>query len=312
MCLSGNFRAFRYRVATKPLPVGRQRSLTSREGILLQSIKHPDRWSEAAPLPGFSSESLDDVETAIRCGSKTPVSLLFALEGLQIEGSSHVKVQVNALLSGPPSDILARIQAISDSHYASVKLKVGGMPIDAAVSLTREVRRKLRKNQTLRIDANRSWELADALKFGDAVQELDIEYVEEPTTSAHDAIVFAKRTQLSLALDETLYLRDGSDELLNIAQAFIIKPTLIGGRSRIRELAVTEKQIVFSAAFETSVGLWHVAQLANEFSPGIPAGLDTLAWLRDDTVLEPAKIRDGWLCMKRPQVRSESLSEIRQ
>ena len=84
-----------------------------------------------------------------------------------------------------------------------------------------------------------------------------------------------------------------------------------GGREAIGRLARTGKPIVFSAAFESGVGISLIAQLAAEFSPQLAAGLDTLDWLANDLLIESPTKRDGLFSIaSEPVVDTSRLERI--
>ena len=79
----------------------------------------------------------------------------------------------------------------------------------------------------------------------------------------------------------------------------------------MEKLALSGKPIVFSAAFESGVGIMRIMQLAAEFSPRVPAGLDTLAWLANDVLKEPLQKEDGLLTTPRQiDVNAIELEEV--
>jgi O-succinylbenzoate synthase len=220
--------------------------------------------------------------------------LRFAFDCLDGEPSPR-RVPINALLSGDVENIDQRALELSRSSCSTVKLKVGRAATFAAdVSAVRQVRSVLRAEQKLRLDANRAWTFSSAKAFLQAIADCDIEYIEEPLRDPGDLEALYADTHVPFALDETVGDHSTFDAFPNAA-ALIVKPTLIGGRERLRELARHGHPIVLSAAYESGVGISRIAQLAAEFSPGIPAGLDTYSWLAQDVLQERLKIEDWHL-----------------
>ncbi|MEM7560936.1 MAG: hypothetical protein AAF394_17570, partial [Planctomycetota bacterium] len=118
------------------------------------------------------------------------------------------------------------------------------------------------------------------------------------------------QTAIKYALDETLVREHALDKWPS-ASALVCKPTLLGGRAAVERLAATGKPIVFSAAFESGIGVARVAQLAREFSPATPAGLDTLAWLSADLLCQSPIKHQGMLSFpSAPMVDSAALEEF--
>jgi hypothetical protein len=122
---------FRYAL---PLPHGRPR-----EGILLrlEDSNGAVGWGDAAPLPGWSCERLEDVIKCIQAGppwQNVPSSLAFALEAAsaslanpQKNATHGVELPLNALLDGDFNEIL---------HHSWLVLE-RGMPMPQNQNLPR-------------------------------------------------------------------------------------------------------------------------------------------------------------------------------
>ena len=285
-------KAYRFRIPlTQPL-VLKGKTYLEREGVLLD---RDGRWSEASPLPGFSKESIDDVVAALRCEQPVPPSLKFAFTALDDPFDSAVEVPWNFLLLGDRQQVLAGVEQCKQSKCRAAKLKVGGREMHAAISLVREVRELLPEGVQLRLDANQSWAFQDARRFCRTIREIDLEYIEEPLQDSSRLEDLYSRTGVRYALDETLLQESCLDAWPNAA-ALICKPTILGGREAVERLAATEKPIVFSAAFESGIGIARIVQLAAEFSPNIAAGLDTLDWLTSDLLKESPQKNGEMFC----------------
>ncbi|MCA9170907.1 MAG: hypothetical protein KDB23_24700, partial [Planctomycetales bacterium] len=156
-------RLFRYTVPLRqPLKL-RHTTLSTRTGLLLlQTTKDGDGWGEAAPLPGFSRESIDEVIAAARAGQWSRyASLQFAYKSL-LRPTHPVSIPLNALLTDGDLPLNAahapQLPVLDSWPHRAVKLKVGraGM-LEQEIQLVRKVRQQLRADQTLRLDANRAW-----------------------------------------------------------------------------------------------------------------------------------------------------------
>ena len=285
--------AYRFQIPLlSPLKL-KDQTHNQREGVLLE---RDGQWAEASPLPGFSAETIDDVIAALRGTQDAPPSLKFALSAL--------------LLLGDRDRVLAGVEKCVDDKCRAAKLKVGNREVHAAISLVREVRELLPDNVQLRLDANQAWTLQDATRFCNTLDDIELEYIEEPLKDSSKLEELYARTEVKYALDETLLHHDSIDLWPNAA-ALICKPTILGGRETIERLAGSGKPIVFSAAFESGVGIARIVQLAAEFSPQFPAGLDTLDWLTDDLLQSSPEKRDGIFAItEEPNVDSTLLERF--
>jgi O-succinylbenzoate synthase len=287
---------FRYRL---PLvtPVGcGDAMLNVREGLLIRQAEGDcERWAEAAPLPGCSIETLSQAITAARDGDwgRYP-SLRFARASLDHRQATG-RLPICALLIGTPNNLVDDIRQIGQLPHPAVKLKVArGAPLEEDIELVRLLRRALRPGQRLRLDANRGWTFDQARHFASAVTDCSIEYIEEPSEDPADFERLHIQCGLPYALDETIRQRDVLRDFPHAA-ALVVKPTLIGSAVDLRPLANHGAPLVFSASFESGVGLQQVAHLAHLLAPDVPAGLDTYRWLAADVLQTRLNLQQGYL-----------------
>ena len=300
-------KTFRYRLPLRePIEVAGN-ALSWREGVLL---KTEHGWGEAAPLPGYSRETLDDVVNALQAGPPFEFpSLRFAWESAA-STLDTIDVPVNALLTGKPDDVIRACQDLAAAPCRAVKIKVGRSTVESDVALIRAARDCLRHDQSLRLDANRAWTFSQARSFCLAIPQLAIEYLEEPLTRPELCEELFRQTGLPYALDETLSETDDLSTFPNVA-AFVVKPTKIGGNTDIRTLVRHGKPVVLSACFESGVGTAHVARLAHQFSSEVPVGLDTYPKLMEDVLRSRLKFQDWRLRVGGPlEVACERLVDV--
>ena len=301
-------KAYRFQLPFKQPINLKGQTYAVREGVL---VERDGRWAEASPLPGFSEETIDDVIEALRGDRHEPCSLQFAMSALEtpliVEDE---KVPWNFLLLGDAEQVLASVDRCVSSESRAAKLKIGRDDLKADVELVKEVRFRLPEYVKLRLDANQAWKLDEATTFIESISGVEIEYIEEPLQDADQLEELFSQTGVRYALDETL-LRCESLERWPNATALICKPTILGGRNAIRRLAATGKPVVFSAAFESGVGICRIVQLAKEFSPTLAAGLDTLDWLAADLLVKPPAKKGGWFSIAgEPEVDESQLERI--
>ena len=298
-------RVFRYELPlTTGIRLGTE-TLRVRRGVLLE---RDGRWSEAAPLPHFSVESEAEVVEALRAGATGPASLQFARDALNTDWQSCC-VPVNALLQGEPNQILRQCAALAESSCRALKLKVGRRDLQQEAELVCQVRDRIRADQSLRLDANRAWDFSTATEFARRIQGVDLEYIEEPLREATRLDEFARTTGVAYALDETLAENPAFADF-QLAQALVIKPTILGSFRRIEELAAWGKRLVFSACYESGVGICRIAQWAHLFSPTLPAGLDTYRWLARDVTPSKLSFCDWQLEVRDPLSVDEARLEV--
>lgn len=299
--------AYRFNVPLKrPLKL-RGTAYTFRQGIL---IRREERWAEASPLPGFSPDTTDHVISALRGERPATVSLQFALSALNVPISEPVRVPYNLLLLGERREILQRAQQVLDSGCSAIKLKLGVNKLVDDIQLVLDVREALPDSVSLRLDANRAWTFEQAVEFGAAIADLDYEYIEEPLQNPERLEELRRQTGMRYSLDESLPGLKSLDSFPG-AEALILKPTIIGGMEKLDRWVATGKKLVFSAAFESGVGVSRIIQLAAKYSPGVPAGLDTLDWLADDLLTIPLRKHNGTFAVTtEPRVDLSKLERV--
>ena len=272
---------------------------TWREGVILELedeegvIGH----GEAAPLKGFSQETLSDILDRDSDLSALPYpSVNFALDMARLEILSYKQgvpirklLNPDALSTLPIHSLvtLEKVESLDPSKVCGpvVKLKVGFPGKEGALRAAKLVCEYSKEGLLMRLDANRAWTLEEAYLFWEHAKGASIDYIEEPLKNPCELAVFYEQTGCPLALDETLqYANTNVFSQLDLTQinprAFILKPTLIGGLVQLERLVFLARElgalIVMSAAFESNVGLRHIAQLAAAWqSEGCCAGLDT-------------------------------------
>jgi len=254
---------------TAPLQLGSAAS-GQRKGVLVRAVTEQGAvgWGEAAPLPGFSAETLDDVLAGARdvfapwpdarisvsdtdlgktlqglpLGAESPPSLRFAIESAVVEGIAEATgtavpdmlgarrstLSLNALISH--SEGPSRAAELHEEGYRAVKVKVGRAAVAEDTARVRAIRDALDPSVALRLDANRAWSLDQAVSVGEQLSDLKIDYVEEPLADPAQLRDLVARTGLSVALDETT--RETSPAILRelpSVSAVVLKPTLLGG-----------------------------------------------------------------------------------
>ncbi len=295
-------------------------------------------YGEVAPFPGLHKENLQDVwrqwrglqsvltgselpadlqsleggfenwleqyalYPALRCGLEmAALNLLAAVAQTTLAGLLRPcyprRLPVNALVVDSAA-IPVEIEHLLAAGYATVKLKVGRQALQRNIDSVRSARAALGTGGALRLDANRCWDLATAVRFGTAVADCGIEYIEEPLADPAQLARFYALTGVPVALDETLAAAD--PEVVEIpagVAALVLKPMVLGGfetTARLIRLARRHGlKSVLSSVFESGIGVAALANVAAALCGDTPAGLDTYRWLREDVLAVPLVLQQG-------------------
>ena len=272
---------------------------THREGIILvYSEGEVEAYGEIAPLPGFSTESLEQIEEVLKInhdhlqqtiqsgeGKQTLnvldqihqfPSLSFGLDTLlhdleaKKEGTPLGKylfpdfpesVKANATLPIRDSaQTLSDAKALIQKGFDTLKVKVG-QNFNSEFKLLQDLRNQF-PEVTLRIDANQSWDKAEAINNLNAMDSLKIEYCEQPVQKEKfaDLAAVKKAVNINLAADESIRNKSDATTLseLKATDLFILKPMLLGTFDNIfvtKRTANTHNiEVVFTTMLETGVG----------------------------------------------------------
>lgn len=230
----------------KPIPL-RGGPLHERRGYLIKlySAGGHTAWGEAAPLPGYSRESMADCRKTLLdaaadlidkedtldtdfprrlrafSGTSAHSAAYFAVESawhLLLDASENkapwhrkdpardATLQLNALLAGDADEIRGKAVSAAALGYRAVKLKVGRESMTEDIQLVREVRSIIGPETSLRLDANQAWSLDDAVLFGKAAGDAGITYIEEPCIAPGDLPAFQRATGIPYAIDESIHV----------------------------------------------------------------------------------------------------------
>ncbi|ABB23215.1 o-succinylbenzoate synthase [Pelodictyon luteolum] len=314
--------AYLYRYSlpfNEPVTV-RGRRLLQRDGVLL-ALKTGDgkhtAWGEIAPLSGLHRETTESAERqivetlamhgesgaalmteglfpSVRMGLEMAVMNLEAsISGrhpFSVPGESMLpRVPLNALLMGSTDVVLLRAQASYQEGYRAFKLKVGKENAEEAAAAVHALHRLFGSQVELRLDANQSMPLDDAIAFARELPKNSVTYIEEPLLQPRDIPEYHAKTGIRSALDETLWQKPGLLGALppETIGALVLKPNCLGGVAAVLNLvryaADHNMQAVFSSAFESSISLGFYAILAAATSVRPAAcGLDTFRHLKED------------------------------
>jgi O-succinylbenzoate synthase len=315
-----------------PLDLGAQ-TIRRRRGALLRVTGEDGTvgWGDAAPLPGFSAESVDETIEALAHraralhggevpeapgrllrweGAREPPSVRFAVQSALLEcraassdttvgpllGGGRRSVALNALVPAGASDLAAAGTRLRRAGFPAVKLKVGRTDPLTDAERVRALHSGLGDEIALRLDANRAWSMGDATRFAEAVAPVPLEYVEEPLARPDRLADFAEESGLPVALDETTRERaPGTLSAPDGLAAVVLKPTLLGGLAVTRRWTTWAARAgaltVFSSSYESGVGTRMLLALSSSWSDA-PAGLSAHMRLSED-VLRPRLRLDG-------------------
>ncbi|MBT9548579.1 MAG: o-succinylbenzoate synthase [Candidatus Sericytochromatia bacterium] len=293
---------WRYVLPLKPALTLKHGVLSLREGLLLslQDENAECHLAEVAPLPGWSRESLADCFNWIvqnkdnlsvkQSGVLPAVSWgLYLAHNLthNLAQNSANTLRLNALLTADkPAQLKRETENLYNLGYQTFKLKVGRFSprqererIAAVLAGMGPLGADL---GSLRLDANRSWALSQALSLVEHCQDLPLAaclaYIEEPLQNCEELPSFHQASPWPVALDESLCDTAISPAIWQACSALVLKPMLLGAETTLHWLKrahLSGKTVTISSLFESPWGLAKLAFWAAQVAPEQAAGLDT-------------------------------------
>lgn len=269
---------------------------------------------EAAPLPAFGTETLEECAEELRHASfarlpKTPAArhavelalldLRACREGVPLakllDTRAAREVQVGALLSAQTMPELAReaLRAAAEG-FATLKVKVGLEDDFARVAVVRDA---VGAAPAVRIDANGAWSRDEALRKLHELAPLGIELCEQPTRDLRDLRPEAK---VLVAADEMV--RGDPEGALERADIVVLKPMVLGGllpalrlgrKAQARGLKVIVTSSLDGAIARAGAAHLAAALLAGGAQPA--AGLATGRLLAEDLCPDTLAPRRGFI-----------------
>jgi O-succinylbenzoate synthase len=250
-----------------------------REGVLVQDQQ--GRVGDACPLPGWSSETIDDVVAHLQGRSaQVPKSLSFAFSTAAAPGAAIPVVAMAMLIDDArhPTEV-----ALTST---TLKLKVGAHGHDVDLAAIASLRVRVPSLQ-LRLDGNRQLSVehthALAAAAGSALQ-----WCEEPVPLSLLSMLDAS---IPVAADEVFFI-EGDDQQASVlrdrAIAWVLKPTLLGmpqTTSWMDQARERQKIVIISSVFESGVGRAALARLADD-GCGQAHGLGTARFFASELNLD--------------------------
>ncbi len=279
-------------VVSLPL-VTRFRGIEAREALLIEG---PAGWTEFSPFTEY-----DDEEAA---------AWLRAAVDFGWTATPHQHrdtIMVNATIpAGAPGAVGAVLDRFPGCRTAKVKVAEPGQTLADDVARVRAVRQALGPEGRVRIDANGLWNVDEAERAIHAMNEFDLEYVEQPCMTVDELAEIRERTHylgVPIAADESVRK---ADDPLAVARAgaadiLIIKAQPLGGiHAALSIIEAAGLPVVVSSALDTSIGLSMGAHLAAAIPElEFDCGLGTASLLAADISGDALRPEDGAIPVRR-------------
>ncbi|MBX3095747.1 MAG: o-succinylbenzoate synthase [Fimbriimonadaceae bacterium] len=245
---------------------------------------------EAAPLPGLSLESLDEVgpgtasyETASEMLARDwgdhmlwPSGFTFGTESVRING---------LVWMGTTDSVEEQIRSLLNRGFRCIKMKVGAGDFQEELALIRRLA-AADPQVEIRVDANGAFDVEDAPARLNALTDAGVFSIEQPIAPGQpDALArLCSDAPMKIALDEELIpIRSRSSRVTLLDRVrpamVVLKPSLMGGFAACDEwIELAEERGIgwwVTSALESNIGLNATAQWVAAKRPTTTQGLGT-------------------------------------
>lgn len=277
-----------------------------REGFLIRITDREGRhgFGEIAPIPEFGSETIGEAEAFLKAlsgkGLRAGLGAISQLPACRFGVDSAMatirddtvelprrKVAVAGLLPAGEA-ALERWTDRLDVGFTTFKWKIGVGPLKEEQEIFRQLRAEAPTGIRFRLDANGALSLSETIEWLEFLEENEAEFLEQPMSPSQfdEMNRLLERFRTPIALDESI----GNARQFEAAHnrgwrgLFVVKPPLFGAiREGVSLLPALRPRLIFSSAFETSVGFEAVLRWASRWQPeDRAAGLGTGSFLEED------------------------------
>jgi len=215
------------------------------------------------------------------------------------------EVSVNAAIPRLSAEQAGRMTAAAvASGVGTIKVKVGGGPLEEDIARVRAVRDAAGPAIRVRVDANQAWSEREAIRALAALCIYDIEFCEQPVPAEAIEVLARVRaaTDVRIAADEAVRDLATARRILasGAADILIVKPMALGGLHAASAVAAYAEEfgaaLVVTSLLESDIGRAGALHLAaslgtNRLAHGVaPAGW-TIDGPRHKTAYPAGKVR---------------------
>jgi L-Ala-D/L-Glu epimerase / N-acetyl-D-glutamate racemase len=268
--------------------------VTARELVVLRlegSDGHVG-FGEAAPFEPYDGVPLERALAALTgAGGRRPPQARAAEEIARLDLSANQdgrplaeplkdSLAVNMTLAvGPPDELAEQARRGVRDGFACFKLKVGLPDDEARVAA---VRQAVGPWPALRIDANGVWSVDEAVRAIRAIEEHDLEFVEQPCGTLRELAEVRQRVSTPIAADESVTAMRELRRALELEACDVVNVKLSGAggfkpaRELLREARANGLDAFLSSTLDGPWGIAAALQLAASEGLSLACGLATL------------------------------------
>ena len=275
---------------------------TTRDALAGQPLNW-NAFSLSVPMMGLCPE-IQNLNPISAFGLESALAWLGLSSGKwNAAGGECIETAVNGLFvpSSNPEHFQTQAEKLKATGFACVKIKIGRMDSEEEIRQILKLDSLFDHQLTMRLDANRSLNLAQYQDYYEALKHLNTEYVEEPLRPDFN-FFDAAQIPWPLALDESLDSYAGRKEPFpESLGAVILKPGSFHGlHGMVQAMERFNRQgikTVLSSSFNTEIGIAALAIVAARHAKNTAHGLDTLKYFQQDLLSPGLSIAKGRLAI---------------
>jgi len=224
-------------------------------------------------------------------------------------GPVREEVPITALVTradapGARGADLARVLAehtatvVAEGGFGAVKLK-GTIDVRGDVEILRAIRSKLPEID-LRVDPNAAWSVPDSIRAGLALEELDLEYLEDPCVGIEGMSQVRARVRIPLCTNMCVVRFEEFAPAVRLGAVDVVHGDVYkwGGIAATKALAAHCETFGLGMNLHSGgeLGIATAAHLAVVAStPVLSRAIDSMYYLHADDIIEPLHLADGRL-----------------
>ncbi|MFE9252805.1 mandelate racemase/muconate lactonizing enzyme family protein [Streptomyces sp. NPDC007088] len=253
---------------------------------------------------GYAALAALDVACWDVVGRATGQSLTDLLGGPVREEVPLTALVTRADAPGAAAEDLPRALAehtrrvVEEGGFRAVKLK-GTRDVGGDVAILRALRTAL-PEVNLRVDPNAAWSVPDSVRAGIALEELDLEYLEDPCTGIEGMSQVRARVRIPLCTNMCVVRFEEFAPAVRLGAVDVIHGDVYkwGGIAATKNLAAHCETFGLGMNLHSGgeLGIATAAHLAVVAStPVLSRAIDSMYYLHADDIIEPLTLRDGSL-----------------
>lgn len=215
-------------------------------------------------------------------------------------------VIVNGVIGlGDAEAVIRRAGELIEQGRTTLKIKCGREKIFQDLKIFMALRKEFGDKIILRGDANGKWTKTQAVEILKAMEDFDIQYVEQPVSNLDDFDFLKSRVKTPIAADESFRGLDDLEKIMTrgTVDYLILKPIPAGGL--LNSLRIIDKcneknlPVVVTTTMDSSISKRIDVAAASYLKSEIACGLDTSQFFENDLTGDIYPVDSGRITIDR-------------